>query len=75
MAGLAQQALHLARPIFLLDVEQRLQFAQVVCVAQCMQHTGQLVVRLPVVVDDNAADTGHQAAALWRDAIEGQQDS
>src|SRR3954468_8675268 len=36
MTGAAQQALHPARPLFLLDVDQRLEFAQVMGVAQGM---------------------------------------
>ena len=36
MTGAAQQALHLARSLFLLDVDQRLEFAQVMGVAQGM---------------------------------------
>src|SRR4051812_7892662 len=39
VAGAAQQALHPARPILLLDLDQRLEFPQMVRVAQRVQHT------------------------------------
>ena len=54
MTGAAQQALHPARPLFLLDVDQRLEFAQVMGVAQGMQHPFHRVVGLPVVMHDDA---------------------
>ena len=38
VAGAPQQDLHLARPVFLLDVDQRLQLAQVMSLAQGVQH-------------------------------------
>src|SRR4051812_50118414 len=65
MAGAAQQALHSARPILLLDLDQRLEFPQVVRVAQRMQHACQRVVRLPMVMHDDTGDIRQQAAALW----------
>ena len=37
MAGLAQKPPHLARPRFFLDLDRRLKFPQVVCVAQCVK--------------------------------------
>src|SRR5215213_8065264 len=64
MAGAAQQALHPARPVLLLDLDQRLEFPQVVRVAQRMQYACQRVVRLPVVMHDDAGDIRQQAAAL-----------
>jgi len=65
VAGAAQQALHPARPILLFDLDQRLELPQVVRVAQRMQHACQRVVRLPMVVHDDAGDIRQQAAALW----------
>jgi len=38
MTGSAQQGLHLARPILALDLDQRLEFTQVMGVAQGVQH-------------------------------------
>ena len=73
MAGPAQQPLHPARPVLLLDLDQRLQFAQMVRVAQRMQHAFQRVVGMPMVVHDDAAEVGQQAAAPGRDAIESEQ--
>jgi hypothetical protein len=67
VAGAAQQALHPVRPV-LLDLD--LEFAQVVGVAQGMHDAFHGVVGLPVVVDDDAGDALHQAAAPGRDAIE-----
>ena len=64
MTGAAQQALHLARPVFLLDLDQRLEFAQVMGVAQGVQHALHRVVGLPVVMHDDADDVRQQAAAL-----------
>src|SRR4051794_13779614 len=72
MTGAAEQALHPARPFFLLDVDQRLEFAPVMGVAQGMQHPFHLVVGFPVVMHDDAHNVRQQAAALGRDAIEGQ---
>ena len=73
VTGAAQQPLHLARPVFLLDLDQRLQFAQMMGVAQGMQHAWHRVVGLPVIVHDDADDIRQQAAALGADAIEGEQ--
>jgi hypothetical protein len=73
VAGPAQQPLHPPRPVFLLDLDQRLQFAQVVGVAQRVQHALQRVVRMPVVVHDNARNVRQQAAAFCRDPVEGEQ--
>ena len=52
------------RPVFLLDLHQRLQLAQMVRVAQRVQHTGHRVVGLPVVMHDNAGDLRQQTAPL-----------
>jgi len=38
MTGAAQQPLHFARPVFLLDFHESLQFAQVMNIAQGVQH-------------------------------------
>lgn len=75
MAGTAQQAPHLARPVFFLDLDQRLQFTQMMHVARRVQRAVQRVVGLPVVVHDNASDIRQKAAPLRRDAVERQQDS
>src|SRR3954447_17336112 len=63
VAGAAQQALHPARPVLLLDLDQRLEFPQVVRVAQRMQYACQRVVRLPVIMHDDAGNIRQQAAA------------
>ena len=62
VACAAQQALHLACPVLFLDLDQRLQFPQMVRIAQRVQHAGHRVVRLPVVMHDNAGDLRQQAA-------------
>ena len=69
-----QQTLHLARPVFLLDFNQRLKFAQVVRIAQRVQNALQGVVRLPVIVDDNTQDVFQQAAPFRGDAVKRQPD-
>ena len=56
VTGAAQQALHLARPVFLLDVDEGLEFAQVMSIAQGVQHARDRVVGLPVVMHDGAID-------------------
>ena len=73
MTGAAQHPLHFARPVFFLDFDESLQFAQVMGVAQGVQHARHRVVGLPVIVDDDAGDIHQEAAALGADAIEGQQ--
>jgi hypothetical protein len=70
MAGAAQQALPLPRPVFFLDLDQRLQFAQMVCIAQRVQHASHRVVRFPVVMHDSAGHVRQQTAALSGDAVE-----
>jgi hypothetical protein len=50
VTGAAQQPLHLARPLFFLDFDQSLQFAQMVCIAQGMQHAFYRVIGLPMIV-------------------------
>ena len=72
MAGTAEQPLHLARPAFLLDLDQGLQLSKVRGVAQRMVHALHREVRLPVVVHDDAGDAIEQAAAPGRDPVEGQ---
>ena len=72
MAGTAEQPLHLARPAFLLDLDQGLQLSKVMGVAQRMVHALHREVRLPVVVHDDAGDAIEQAAAPGRDPVEGQ---
>ena len=73
MPSPAQQALHLARPVFFLDLNQRLEFTQVMRIAQRVQHALQGIIRPPVVMDDNADDVVRQAAPLGGDAVERQQ--
>src|ERR1035437_1156989 len=73
--GAAQQPLHLACPVFLLDVDQGLEFAQVMGIAESMEHSRHRIVGLPVVVHDRADDIRQQAAAPGADAIEGQRGS
>ncbi len=74
MAGTPQQVLHTVRPLLLLDLDQRLQFAQMVGIAQCVHHTVQGVAGLPVAVHDHAREVCQQAAALRGDPMEGQPD-
>ena len=75
VAGAAQQYLHPARPILLFDLDQRLQFPQMMRVAQCVQHARHRVVGLPVVMHHDADHAGQHAAALGADPIESQQSS
>ena len=72
MAGPTEQALHPQRPGFLLDLDQGLEFSQMMRIAQGMQHTFQGVVGLPVVVDDNANDPFQQTAPLRGNAVDAQ---
>jgi hypothetical protein len=76
VTGATQQRLHLARPIFLLDVDQRFQLAQMMRIAQSVQHIGHRVIRLPMIMHDDAADlhdVAQQGAAFGADAVEGEQ--
>ena len=73
VTGAAQQPLHLARPLFFLDFDESLQFAQVMGIAQGVQHALHRVIGLPVIVNDDAGDIRQETAALGADAIEGQQ--
>ena len=50
VTGAAQQPLHLARPLFFLDFDQSLQFAQVMSIAQGVQHAFYRVIGLPMIV-------------------------
>ena len=50
VTGAAQQLLHLARPVFLFDLDQGLEFTQVMGVAQGMRHARHRVIGLPVVM-------------------------
>ena len=50
MTGAPQQLLHLARPVFLLDLDQSLQFAKMMSVTQGVQHALHRVIWLPVIV-------------------------
>ena len=74
VTGPAQQALHLARPVLFFDLNQRLKFAQVVRVAQCVQNAFQRVVRFPMIVDDDAQDVFHKAAPFRGDPVKRQPD-
>jgi hypothetical protein len=53
--GLDEKVAHLPRPLFLVDVDERLELAQVVGVAQRVAHAGQPIVGLEVVMDDDPA--------------------
>ena len=50
VTGATQQPLHLARPFFFLDFDERLQFAQMMSIAQGVQHTFYRVIWLPMIV-------------------------
>ena len=50
MTGAAQQQLHFARPVFLLDLDQGLQFPPMMRIAQRVQNALQGVIRLPMLV-------------------------
>jgi hypothetical protein len=50
VTGAAQQPLHLARPLFSLDFDQSLQFAQMMSIAQGVQHAFYRVIGLPMIV-------------------------
>ena len=58
VAGAAQQDLHLARPVLVVDVDQGLQFSQMMGVAQGMEHAFHRVVGLPVIMHHGANDVG-----------------
>jgi len=61
MAGTAQQALHPARPVFLLDLNQRLQLAQVVRIARRVQYALQSPERnwlFSSICDDRLREIG-----------------
>ena len=73
VTGAAQEPLHFARPLLFLDLDERLQLAHVMGVAQGVQHARHGVIGLPVIVDDDAGDIRQKAAALGADVIEGQQ--
>ena len=75
MTGPTQQDLHLARPVLVIELDQRLQFPQMMSVAQGMQHVLHHVVRLPVVMHHDANDAGHEAAAVGADPIKGEKSS
>jgi hypothetical protein len=75
VTGPTQQDLHLARPVLVIELDQRLQFPQMMSVAQGMQHVLHRVVRLPVVMHHDANDAGHEAAAVGADPIKGEKSS
>src|ERR1700738_3971423 len=75
VTGPTQQDLHLARPVLVIELDQRLQFPQMMSVAQGMQHVLHHVVRLPVVMHHDANDAGHEAAAVGADPIKGEKSS
>src|ERR1700694_4231204 len=70
VAGPAQQNLHLARPVLVIELDQRLSCPQMMSVAQGMQHVLHRVIGLPVVMDYDADHAGQEAAALGTDPIE-----
>ena len=49
VTGAAQQPLHFARPLFFLDFDESLKFAQVMGIAQGVQHALHCVIGLPVI--------------------------
>ena len=67
VTGAAQQPLHLARPLFFLDFDERLQFAQMMSIAQGVQHTFYRVIWLPMIVNDNSDDIRQETATLGAD--------
>ena len=69
----AQQPLHLASPRLFLDLDESLQFAQMMGIAQGVEHALHRVVGLPVIVNDDAGDIRQETATLGTNAIEGQQ--
>ena len=72
VAAAAQQPLHLARPVLLLDLDQRLEFAQVMGIAQRVLDALQGVIGFPVVVHRDAGEVFRHVAAFGRDAVERQ---
>ena len=74
VTGPPQQTLHFTRPVFFLDFDQCLNFAQVVRVAQRVQNAFQGLVRLPMVVYDDPQDIFQQAASFGRGPVKCQPD-
>ena len=64
MASTTQQRLHKARPIFLLDLGQRSEFAQVVRIAKRVFNARHREVRLPVVMHHDAAHAAQHVTAI-----------
>ena len=50
VTGAAQQPLHFARPLFFLDFDESLKLAQMMSIAQGVQHTFYRVIWLPMIV-------------------------
>ena len=74
MTGSPQHMLHLPRPVFFLDFDQCLKFAQIVRIAQRVQNAFQRMVPLPMIVDDDAQNLFQQAAPFRRGPVERQPD-
>ena len=72
VAGPAQQDLHPARPVLLVDVDECLQFAQMMRVAQRMTYAPHGVVGLPVVMHRNTDHVVPDGPALGTDPVDGQ---
>ena len=60
----AQQPLHFARPRLFLDLDESLQFTQMMGIAQGVQHALHRVVGLPVIVNDDAGDIRQELPRL-----------
>src|SRR5215469_1426502 len=72
MAGLAQKTLHSLRPGFFVDSDEGLQLPQMMGVTKSMYNALHRKIRLPEVMNDNAADPGQKRTAPGRSTIEGQ---
>ena len=65
LVGRAQHGVHHPGPRLALDLDERLQFAQMVSVAQGMQGAAQGIVRLEMIVDDDALGHGSEHIAAF----------
>lgn len=61
------------RPRLVFIFDQRFQLAQVMRIAQRMQHAGQCEVRTPEIMNDDARDTFRHGSTLLRHAVNRQQ--
>ena len=73
--GLDEKVAHLPGPLLFVDVDQGLEFAQVMGVAQRVPDAGQRAIGFEVIVDDHPATKAlGQRASLGRHPIRGQGD-